>query len=378
MKILYITEDNFSSVHKDLCLAIIEANPDINITLLTITRKDLERRSIDNSSDKKGYYHLQIQGHWNKLLYKYIFPYKIDKKWDAIKRHINLSSFDLLYASTLFTDGAIALKANREFNIPYIISIRATDVNLYLKRMPYLYKLAYNILHNSKNIICISNSIKSNLMKSNFFRIAHPDILNKIQVIPNGINNFWHINRTKKNRNKNCSKFLYIGAFDNNKNVLLVIDAFKKAQKKYPTIKLSLVGEKGTQEKEIKKICNRDNSIIYKGPIYDRHKIINEIRENDAFIMVSREETFGLVYIESLSQGLPIIYTRSQGVDGMFRTRNLGESCNPRNVNDISNAIQKMIQNYSNYDNIDNDLERFYWPSIGKKIATIINESVSK
>lgn len=34
--------------------------------------------------------------------------------------------------------------------------------------------------------------------------------------------------------------------------------------------------------------------------------------------MPSHKETFGLVYAEAMSQGLPIIYTKNQGFDGQF------------------------------------------------------------
>ena len=37
-------------------------------------------------------------------------------------------------------------------------------------------------------------------------------------------------------------------------------------------------------------------------------------RENDIYVMPSIIETFGLVYAEAMSQGLPVIYTRGQGL----------------------------------------------------------------
>ena len=40
--------------------------------------------------------------------------------------------------------------------------------------------------------------------------------------------------------------------------------------------------------------------------------------------MPSRYETFGLVYGEAMSQGLPIIYSKGQGVDGYFKEGTVG------------------------------------------------------
>ncbi len=40
--------------------------------------------------------------------------------------------------------------------------------------------------------------------------------------------------------------------------------------------------------------------------------------------MPSRAETFGLVYVEALLNGLPILYTKNEGIDEMYD--NVGEA----------------------------------------------------
>jgi glycosyltransferase involved in cell wall biosynthesis len=57
--------------------------------------------------------------------------------------------------------------------------------------------------------------------------------------------------------------------------------------------------------------------------------------------MISKPETFGLVYIEALSQGLPIIYTKGEGVDGYFEN---GAPFaypvdDPQNINEVAQKI---------------------------------------
>ena len=42
------------------------------------------------------------------------------------------------------------------------------------------------------------------------------------------------------------------------------------------------------------------------------------MRSCSVFAMPSIFETFGLVYLEALSQNLPVVYTKGQGIDGMF------------------------------------------------------------
>ena len=51
---------------------------------------------------------------------------------------------------------------------------------------------------------------------------------------------------------------------------------------------------------------------------------------NDLFIMPSLNETFGLVFIEALTQNLPIIYTIHEGVYGYFEDNKYGVAVNPK------------------------------------------------
>ena len=62
--------------------------------------------------------------------------------------------------------------------------------------------------------------------------------------------------------------------------------------------------------------------------------------------MPSLRETFGTVYIEALSQGLPVIYTKGQGIDGYFDQGLTGFACDPMNVHEIKEAILQIMGNY--------------------------------
>ena len=66
------------------------------------------------------------------------------------------------------------------------------------------------------------------------------------------------------------------------------------------------------------------------------------------FAMPSYHETFGLVYIEALTQHLAIVYTKGQGVVGML-DRRVGESVKASSKADIKGAIEKIFRHRSNY-----------------------------
>src|SRR5690606_40262221 len=69
----------------------------------------------------------------------------------------------------------------------------------------------------------------------------------------------------------------------------------------------------------------------------------------DMFAMPSSGETFGLVYVEAMLQGLPILFTKGEGIDG-FYTEKIGENVSKSaTVSEIRDKIEVMVERYSDY-----------------------------
>ena len=63
--------------------------------------------------------------------------------------------------------------------------------------------------------------------------------------------------------------------------------------------------------------------------------------------MPSKTETFGLVYAEAMSQGLPILYSAGQGFDGQFPEGTVGFHVDPADARDVAAKIKCVLQNYT-------------------------------
>ena len=82
-------------------------------------------------------------------------------------------------------------------------------------------------------------------------------------------------------------------------------------------------------------------------PPQGKEDLMQIYRRNDLFVMPSHTESFGLVYAEAMSQGLPVIYTRGQGFDGQFPEGVVGWPVSDKDPQELANAIILCIQNYS-------------------------------
>lgn len=307
------------------------------------------------------------------LLSRLRFNHKIDSIWKFTKENIGqIEQFDLIHAHTLFSDGAVALRAHQEYGIPYIVAIRNTDINCFFKYFFNLHKLGHTILSNAKKIVLLSPVYRQrlqNIIPHNVFE----RIEDKIEVIPNGISDFWIENKLHYKHELNKSvRLIYCGTMDENKNILRIIDSAEYVNEKYP-VELRLIGRSKYDNdkyiRDIEKRIKKQNFDIQLIDAINKERLIEHYRWANIFVMPSHTETFGLVYAEALSQNLPLIYTRNEGFDGYFPDGKIGYSVNSKSTVDISEKIIKICNDYANISsNVrDVDMNIFSWDYIANK-----------
>lgn len=274
----------------------------------------------------------------------YLSKLKNATKW--LEKNIDFNKVDIIHAHMLFSDGIIAMKLKEKYNIPYIIAVRNTD--LYSKfywRQTKIKKEGLKVLLNAEKIVFLSSVYKDSLLKKVHHKIRN-DLLEKSLIIPNGVDNFWIKNQITEPRYFNFNegfKVITVGRIENNKNQLIVKKALKKIRKMGFNVSYKIIGE--IRDVKIVTKLKKENfiSII---PYKDKTELIHLYKDSNIFIMPSKKETFGLTYCESLTQGLPVIYSKGQGFDKQFIDGYVGYPVRSSSVKDIVIAIFKIFLNY--------------------------------
>lgn len=378
MKILYITQDYLDSkVHYNLCEQICAHREDVEeLTVYCVARS--KGVDIDQTYGERNFNLCLYRFDGNLKRFKYDFAYKTKKKYGYLMQHENCSRFDVTYAATLFTEGVISYKLYKEYGIPYVVAVRGTDANLYLKYAPHLWPLAYKILNHASKVVFISGILQNAFLGHWLLGRILNKQKEKCIVLPNGIDEIWHENLAMKKNMPLGHKLLYVGNFSDNKNVSAVQQAVLKLRKScYPDITLTLVGGGGDKNDEVLATCkSNQDTFKFLGKIFDKQKLMEVMREHDAFVMVSHSETFGLVYVEALSQGLPIVYTKGQGIDGTIR-KNVGVPVNSHSVDEIADGIHRLFEKYGEFDEIGEEVNNFRWNCIGDSYLGMLNDAAS-
>lgn len=311
-----------------------------------------------------------------------LYSKKSDKIYKKCIELIDIKQIKLIHAHTLFSTGSVAYKLKQFNNIRYIVSVRGTDVNVFFKKMKHLRRKGIDILLEAEKIIFVSKSIQENLLEF----IKEDKIKNKIiknsVIVTNGIDDIWFDNYKTSKIIKKELELVHTGWINNNKNQLTSIKAVEKLNKLGISCKLSIIGgvENSKDKKYYNKIINYINNSEYKDKFIlmgrkTKQEIIDIYEDKHIFLLPSKHETFGLVYIEALTQRLPIIYSKGQGVDGIFEDGRMGYRVAALNEAEIVDAVKKITENYEKIqNNINNDLEVFKWNNICKVIDGIYKE----
>lgn len=305
---------------------------------------------------------------WNRL----VFDYKQSKIIRDLQRRVDVSSYDLIHAYTVFTDGNCARKMFQKYNIPYVVTVRNTDVNSFFAKMIHLRKRGIKILQDAKAIFFLSESYRRQVFDKYVPKHLYDELWEKSQIVPNGIDNFWFENIATNAHEKQLGdkiKLVYAGRIDKNKNIPTTQRAMDILLRKGYNVELTVVGK--VQDKLEFSIISDHSRTVYLPP-RNKEKLIEIYRSSDIFVMPSYTESFGLVYVEAMSQGLPVIYSEGQGFDGQFDEGTVGYHANSHSAESVANAIVKVINNYSRLVSVVVEKsQKFNWSEIVKAYCNV-------
>lgn len=282
---------------------------------------------------------------WDRVSYFY----KQSKIITAAEKKYQEKERDIIHAYTLFTDGNVARTLSKKHGIPYVVAIRDTDVNDFFRYRPYLIKLGIQIMEDASAVFFLSEAYKKIVLEKYVPSALQKLIESKSYVIPNGIHDYWLENKwndRKKfpNLNEKNLKVIYAGRINKRKNIPTTQRALDLLRSRGWKIDYTIIG-KVEDQKEFEKIKQLGNvNYISAQP---KEKLAELYRKNDLFVMPSHTETFGLVYAEAMTQGLPVVYTKGQGFDGQFPEGSVGYRVDDNSPEDIATAIEKIVKNYS-------------------------------
>ncbi len=340
--VLHLCSDySRQKLYKELFLSLAQMGIRQTIYVPVRTAAEVGKYDIPNVPDT-----VVIYAHILEPKHRILYKSKINTIYEDVLSKVEIKGIDIIHAHFLFSDGGVALKLKQQFSIPYITAVRNTDVNMFFKYMIHLRGHGQNILSNARQCIFVTPSYRKQVADKYIAGQLKERILNAT-VIPNGLTPDWFENQESRPVPHNPLRILYVGDFTFNKNILLLLSVIKALSGERP-VTLTLAGGGGDgHESVLKALKQEDFSFVkFVGKVEGATAMRALYGEHDIFVMISKLETFGLVYLEALSQGLPVIHTAGQGIDGYFEKSSFAIPVQPNNMNESIEAIKKIADNF--------------------------------
>ncbi len=243
---------------------------------------------------------------------------------------------DIIHAHFLKM-GVTAKHISKKRGVPFVITEHSSK---WIKEpvSTKMIKQGKEVFSSASKVITVSDSLRK-------------QIFNKTGIKTTVIHNIVSIGPYVEKTRSYGEKFRYIsaGSLIYQKGFDILIEAFSMLLNEYPDSELIIMGG-GIKERELKEQAERlgcADKISFSG-VYLRNEFFDKAKNAQAFVLASRGETFGVVYIEALSCGLPVIATRCGGPESFIDESN-GVLVDIDNPEMLAKAMIDIRNNYSDY-----------------------------
>ncbi len=270
-------------------------------------------------------------------------PYELalsSKLVDMVKLH-GIELLHVHYAIPHAYAGYMAKKMLEEegIYIPMVTTLHGTDITLVGSHPFYKPAVTFSI-NNSDAVTSVSESLKEDTLR--LFNIKK-----EIHVVPNFIDIEKYSNTFSECQrdliaHKDEKIITHISNLRKVKRIDNVIEIFDRILKKMPA-RLIIVGE-GPEKKPIQKLCKElgiiDN-VLFVG---NSHEVDKILCFSDLFLLPSEHESFGLVALEAMACGVPVISSNAGGLPEVNIQGISGYLSDIGDVDDMSKNALKILE----------------------------------
>lgn len=300
--------------------------------------------------------------------------------------HFNPGEYDLIHAHTPNPTIADLVCLKNNGNVPFILTYHndITKSGNLGTIISYIYNntLGNSLLEKSDIIITTTQSYTENSIRLRRFK-------HKIQVIPNGVNPYKFNNNINKNviflrhnLHSDSKIILFVGALEEYKGVDILIEAFSQVLDNGISGYLVIVGVGLLSKQLIEMAMNLgiSDNVVFAGYVTDID-LPYYYAACDLFVLpsISEKEGFGMVQLEAMSCGKPVISTNLAGVKEVDEDEVASLHIPPGDSNVLADVIIRLLEDETLARTIGGNgrklvEEKYAWGKIVDKIEIVYKE----
>jgi glycosyltransferase involved in cell wall biosynthesis len=305
---------------------------------------------------------------------------------DKVSKLYQESPFDVLHIHDWLT--VFAGESIKNEKIPFITTVHSTE---YGRSNHSNSVLSNNIRKLEDQMISYSDEIivASKFMEYDVKSQYLPDPY-KVNVIPNGIDVSRYsiqVDKITIRRMYGVTEedylILYVGRLEPVKGIDYIIKSAPIILEKYPKSKFIVVGEGGFKDKLVKMAQSNGSkdSIFFTGFLKDK-ALDRLILSSDIFTIPSIYEPFGIVALEAMAAGIPIVASNVGGLSEILNNEYNGILFPPRDHNSLAEGVIKLLDDSELYHKIRNNgkvlvSKKFTWSQIAEETIKVYDKALT-
>ncbi|MEE8167949.1 MAG: glycosyltransferase [Candidatus Hydrothermarchaeales archaeon] len=273
---------------------------------------------------------------------------------------------DLIHAHYAVPQGLLGVILKKIKGKPLIVTVHGSDITV-LGRNSLARPFVRFTLKSADAVIAVSNFLKGETSK---LGVAEE----KIQVVYNGLPVGKEVQ--KESLNIEGTIIAYIGSLVPQKGVDVLLQAFENVKREIPEAKLVIVGE-GREEKKLLRLARKIGllDVYFLGQRDD----LNSVLEGSSLLVLpSREEGFGMILLEAMHMGVPVVASRTGGIPEVVGHGKNGLLVERENPEALAKEIISVLKDDALKERLivngRKTAERFSWESASNEVDGLYEE----
>lgn len=248
--------------------------------------------------------------------------------------------FGLIHAHTAYPDGYAAMIFSRIFQIPFIVTIHGRDLQDTVQRNAACAKAVLEVLRSAAAVVNVSHKLAG-------LCLAYAGESSKITVVGNGIepSDLFTGSSPLRKTYGDQRIILSVGSLRKTKGHDLTLHALKALIPEFSNIRLLIIGG-GEERKKLQNLAKELEiaDFVEFIPPQPHHKVMEYMSISDLFVLPSWSEGFGIVYLEAMAHGKPVIGVKGQGVEDFVSNGENGLLVEPFDVEGLAGAMAAVLK----------------------------------
>jgi N-acetyl-alpha-D-glucosaminyl L-malate synthase BshA len=270
--------------------------------------------------------------------------------------------FELIHAHYAVPQGLLGVLLKKIKKKPLVLTIHGSDI-LGLGNSPVFKPLVKWVLSNSDAVIAVSR-----FLKERAHELGAED--EKVRVIYAGV-------QGSKGRGGNArgKRVVFIGSLVKQKGADILIKAFKAVEKKHMDAELVIIGD-GKERRRLEKLADELKiNAHFMGYSDDIGEVL---RESTVLVVPSRTEGFGLVLLEAMRAGVPVVATNVGGITEIVANEQNGLLVEKEDANALAGAIIKVMEDEALRNRLISEgrktAEKYSWSRMADEVDILYKE----